>query len=341
MSYQHPLVSINDLHVDFTTYGGVVKAVSGVSVQVNQGEILAIVGESGSGKSVTAKAIMGLIPSPPGKISAGSIFFNGTEISNYSQKEMESIRGRDIGMIFQDPMSSLNPTMRIGAQITEGLIKHFRLNRNQAHERAIELLRAVEIPNPEIRIDQYPHQLSGGMRQRVVIAIAIACKPKLLIADEPTTALDVSVQAQILTLLKSIRKQEGSGMILITHDLAVVAGMADRVAVMYAGKIVETADVDTLFANPRHPYTKALLQAIPKIGHDQNQPLKAIRGSPPDLLNPPPGCSFCPRCENAMKICDRRPPPLQLVDQPHQQVACWLEEKNRITIREKRGGQNG
>lgn len=329
-----PLLSIDNLHVEFTTHGGTVHAVSGLSIDIHPGEIVAIVGESGSGKSVSAKAIMGLIPSPQGKISQGSIVFNKNVISNFSQKEMESIRGREIGMIFQDPLSSLNPTMRIGSQIGEGLIKHYGISRAEAREKAISLLRMVGISRPEIRVDQYPHQLSGGMRQRVVIAIAIACKPKLLIADEPTTALDVTIQEQILSLLKSIRSTEGTSIVLITHDLAVVAGIADRVAVMYAGKVVETADVETLFSSPKHPYTKALLAAVPNLALDQNEPLKAIRGSPPDLLNPPPGCPFCPRCDFAMKICARREPLLENIDnqsQPRslQQVACWLEEKQR------------
>lgn len=287
------LLEVKDLTVSFDTYGGKVQAVRGVNFDLYKGETLAIVGESGSGKSVTTKALMGLIPSPPGNIEKGEILFDGKNLAKLSEKEMTKIRGKDISMIFQDPMTSLNPTMKIGNQIMEGLIKHQRMNRTDAKKRAIELLELVGIPNAQERIKQYPHQFSGGMRQRVVIAISLACNPKILIADEPTTALDVTIQAQILDLMKDLQKKTEASIIFITHDLGVVANVADRVAVMYAGKIVEIGTVDDIFYNPKHPYTWGLLGSMPTLDNTEEE-LVAIPGSPPDLINPPKGDAFAP-----------------------------------------------
>jgi oligopeptide transport system ATP-binding protein len=317
------ILEVNNLHVSFHTYGGEVKAVRGVNFEVKKGETIAIVGESGCGKSVTAQTIMKLIPMPPGEIKEGSILFNGEEISSKSDDQMEKIRGKEIGMIFQDPMTSLNPTMKVGRQITEGLMKHQKMSREQARERAIEMFRLVGIPQPESRVDQYPHEFSGGMRQRTMIAIALACNPNLLIADEPTTALDVTIQAQILELMKDIQKKMGTSIILITHDLGVVADMCDRIVVMYAGKVVETGTLDEIFYRPQHPYTKGLLKSVPRLDTNKNEALSPIFGTPPDLLNPPKGCAFCARCESAMKICQDNDPMLEKVEGNHE-AACWL-----------------
>ncbi|MEQ6375494.1 ABC transporter ATP-binding protein [Bacillaceae bacterium S4-13-58] len=303
------ILEVKDLQVSFDTYGGEVKAVRGVNFDLNKGETLAIVGESGSGKSVTTKALMKLIPKPHGYIKSGQILFEGQDLVKKSDKQMQKIRGKDISMIFQDPMTSLNPTMKIGTQIMESLIKHQKMNRTQAKKRAIELLELVQIPNPAQRISQYPHQFSGGMRQRVVIAIALACNPKILIADEPTTALDVTIQAQILELMKDIQKKVDSSIIFITHDLGVVANVADRVAVMYAGKIVEIGTVDEIFYNPKHPYTWGLLGSMPTLDSSEEE-LFAIPGTPPDLLHPPKGDAFAPRNEFALEIDFQEDPPL-------------------------------
>lgn len=316
------ILEVNDLHVSFNTYGGEVQAVRGVSFDLFEGETLAIVGESGSGKSVTAQSIMKLIAEPPGEYKKGSILLDGVDLLQKSENEMQHIRGQEIGMVFQDPMTSLNPTMKIGRQITEGLIKHQNMSRQEAHERGIELLKLVGIPNPERRINQYPHEFSGGMRQRVMIAIALSCNPKILIADEPTTALDVTIQAQILDLLKDIQKKTNTAIILITHDLGVVANTADRVAVMYGGKIVETGTVDEIFYNPKHPYTWGLLSSMPKL-HDIKEELQSIPGSPPDLKDPPKGCPFVTRCPYAMKVCDEHMPAYAEVNE-NQRTACWL-----------------
>jgi oligopeptide transport system ATP-binding protein len=316
------ILSVKNLSVNFETYKAEVKAVRDVSFDLHEEETLAIVGESGSGKSVTAQSIMRLIPMPPGKFVDGSIIFNGEDLTQKSEKQMESIRGKDIGMIFQDPMTSLNPTMTIGKQIAEGLIKHQNMSKKEAHRRGIELLKLVGIPNPEKRINQYPHEFSGGMRQRAMIAIALACNPKILIADEPTTALDVTIQAQILDLMKELQKETGTAIILITHDLGVVANAANRVAVMYGGKIVETGSVDEIFYNPKHPYTWGLLGSMPKLdNHDEE--LKAIPGSPPDLADPPKGCPFAARCPYAMKACESHMPDYYELSKT-QKTACWL-----------------
>ncbi|MGD8189124.1 ABC transporter ATP-binding protein [Brevibacillus ginsengisoli] len=318
------ILEVKDLHVSFHTYAGEVKAVRGVNFHVNRGEAVAIVGESGCGKSVTAQSLMKLIPMPPGDIKKGQIIFNGQDLVKKSNKEMESIRGKDIGMIFQDPMTSLNPTMTIGNQIMEGLIKHQKMSKSAARQRSIELLEIVGIPQPEKRITQYPHEFSGGMRQRAMIAISLACSPKLLIADEPTTALDVTIQAQILELMKDLQKKMGTSIIMITHDLGVVAEMCERVIVMYAGKVIETGTVDEVFYNPQHPYTKGLLRSVPRLDLNKDEPLTPIFGTPPDLLRPPVGCGFTARCESAMRICQEADPELNEISKT-QHCACWLQ----------------
>ncbi|MBA2174488.1 ABC transporter ATP-binding protein [Halobacillus locisalis] len=320
------LLEVNNLHVSFDTYGGEVQAVRGVTFDLKRGETLAIVGESGSGKSVTTKALMQLIPKPPGRIKEGEILFEGRDIAKMNEKQMQKIRGKEMSMIFQDPMTSLNPTMKVGNQIMEGLIKHQKMNKSQARKRVVELLELVGIPDPENRIKQYPHQFSGGMRQRVVVAIALACNPKLLIADEPTTALDVTIQAQILELMKDIQKKTDSATIFITHDLGVVANVADRVAVMYAGKIVEVGTVDDIFYNPKHPYTWGLLGSMPSLDSEDEE-LYAIPGSPPDLLDPPKGDAFAARNDYAMKIDLEEEPPMFKVSDTHY-AATWLLHEN-------------
>ncbi|PBB06123.1 ABC transporter ATP-binding protein [Salimicrobium humidisoli] len=324
------LLEVNNLHVSFDTYGGEVKAVRGVDFSVKKGETLAIVGESGSGKSVTTKALMGLIPSPPGRIKEGEILFEGKDLTKMKDKELSKIRGKDIAMIFQDPMTSLNPTMKVGNQIMEGLIKHQKKSKSEAKKRALELLELVGIANAEQRLKQYPHQFSGGMRQRVVIAIALACNPKLLLADEPTTALDVTIQAQILEVMKDIQKEMESGIVFITHDLGVVANVADRVAVMYAGKIVEIGKVDDIFYNPKHPYTWGLLGSMPSLDSTDDE-LYAIPGSPPDLMHPPKGDAFAPRSDFAMKIDFEQEPPMFKVSEDHY-AATWLLHENAPAV---------
>lgn len=317
------VLEVNDLHVSFHTYAGEVKAVRGVTFDLYEREILAIVGESGSGKSVTAQTIMKLNPMPPARIESGEIYLAGKDIVKASEKEMMGIRGKDVSMIFQDPMTCLNPTMTVGKQLTEAIRHHRKLSKEEANKEAIRLLNLVRIPNPDQRAAQYPHEFSGGMRQRVMIAMALSCEPKLLIADEPTTALDVTIQAQIMELLKEIREKTNTSIIMITHDLGVVASMADRVAVMYAGKIVETGSSEDIFYHPSHPYTKALLESIPKVDMDKNTRLVSIAGTPPDLINPPLGCPFVSRCKYAMKICKPNMPPDFTVGDNHQ-AACWL-----------------
>jgi oligopeptide transport system ATP-binding protein len=305
-------------------YVGEVQAVRGVSFTVNKGEVLAIVGESGCGKSVTAQTIMRLVSSPPSYIKAGSIMFDGKhEITKLSEHQMEKIRGEEMGMIFQDPMTSLNPTMTIGSQITEGLRKHQRMSRKEAKFRAVEILKLVGMSNPYERIYQYPHELSGGMRQRVMIAIALACNPKLLIADEPTTALDVTIQAQIIDLLRQIQKKTETSIILITHDLGVVAEMAQRVIVMYAGKVVEQGELNDIFYNARHPYTWGLLRSVPRLDSDSSKELIPIPGTPPDLYAPPKGCAFAARCPYAMQLCKEQDPEHIPLTESHS-AACWL-----------------
>jgi len=316
------LLEIKNLQVSFKTYGGEVQAVRGISFHVKPGEIIAIVGESGCGKSVTAKTIMKLLP-PQAMIQNGEILLNGVNLVNKTEKEMQKIRGNEIGMIFQDPMTSLNPTTKVGYQIAEGLMNHKNISKQEALNQAVKMLETVGIPLPEKRINQYPHEFSGGMRQRVMIAIALACQPKLLIADEPTTALDVTIQAQILKLMKQLQEQTDTSIILITHDLGVVAELCDRVVVMYAGQVVETGSVNEIFTNPSHPYTQSLLNSMPRLDMDRREKLKPIIGTPPDLLDPPKGCSFFPRCEQAMRVCKDNSPTLDFV-QGAQHSACWL-----------------
>jgi len=324
------LLEVKDLRVSFNTYNGEVQAVRGVSFDLNEGETLAIVGESGSGKSVTSSTLMGLLPKPAGVIKSGQILFQGEDLVKKTEKEMQKIRGKEISMVFQDPLSSLNPTMKIGNQIIEGLVKHQGMGRTEAKKKAIELLEQVGIPHPEIRVNQYPHQFSGGMRQRVVIAIALACNPKILIADEPTTALDVTIQAQILELMKEIQRDTKTSIIFITHDLGVVANIADRVAVMYAGKIVEIGTVDDIFYNPKHPYTWGLLGSMPTLDAEDEQ-LYTIPGTPPDMLNPPKGDAFAPRNEFALEIDAVMEPPMFQVSDTHY-AATWLLHKNAPKI---------
>jgi oligopeptide/dipeptide ABC transporter ATP-binding protein len=292
------LLEVTDLRTHFFTREGVVRAVDGISFSVERGRTLGLVGESGCGKSVTALSVMGLLPKPPAKVVAGSVHFDSRDLSKLSERELEDVRGREIAMIFQDPMTSLNPTLTIGTQITETMRRHLGLSRGAARQRAIALLDEVHIPRAAERLDDYPHRFSGGMRQRVMIAIALSCNPKLLIADEPTTALDVSVQAGVLDLLDELRSEHGMAMIVITHDMGVVAEVADEVAVMYAGQIVEQAPAVELFDRPEHPYTEALLGALPQLEGDgvRAGPLTAIPGRPPDLVDPPAACRFAPRC---------------------------------------------
>lgn len=317
------ILDVKDLHVTFTTYGGTVQAVRGVDFHLNKGETLAIVGESGCGKSVTSNAVMKLIPSPPGKITSGRILFKGQDITKLHEKKMRSIRGVNISMIFQDPMTALNPTLTIGTQLMEGVKQHLRISDKEARERALEMMHLVGIPNPEERLKQYPHQFSGGMRQRIVIAIALICEPELLIADEPTTALDVTIQAQILDLFEKIQEVTGVSIILITHDLGVVAKIADRIGVMYAGKIIETGTKREIFYNPQHPYTKGLLHSVPRL--DTKGKLKPIEGTPPDLFSPPKGCPFTARCPMAMEVCNKVYPGSTTLSDSHS-VDCWLQD---------------
>jgi len=316
------LLEVKNLHTTFFTHIGEVQAVRGISFDLELGDILGIVGESGSGKSVTSLSIMGLVDEP-GKIVEGSILFDNKDLSKLTQKELSEYRGNDIAMIFQDPMTSLNPVFSIADQITTVLMRHTELTKQQARERAIELLKMVEIPEPEVRIDAYPHQFSGGMRQRAMIAMAISCNPKLLIADEPTTALDVTIQAQILELMRHLKDQINTTIMLITHDLGVVAEVCNKVIVMYGGLIMEKASVEELFKNPQHPYTIGLLQSVPRHEKGQRKRLQPIKGSPPDLLNPPKGCPFAPRCPHAMEVCIQEPSPLFNVSST-QSASCWL-----------------
>ncbi|MDF2040219.1 ABC transporter ATP-binding protein [Cytobacillus oceanisediminis] len=319
------VLEVKDLHVTFTTYGGEVQAVRGVSFDLFKGETLAIVGESGCGKSVTSQSIMRLIPSPPGRIADGAVLFKGKDLTKLKESEMRDIRGADISMIFQDPMTALNPTITIGEQIIEGIMQHETISRQDARKKALEMLNLVGIPNPSERLKHYPHQFSGGMRQRIVIAMALVCEPEVLIADEPTTALDVTIQAQILDLFKDIQKKTGVSIIIITHDLGVVAQVADRIAVMYAGKIVEAGERREIFYKPQHPYTKGLLNSVPRLDLD-GADLVPIGGSPPDLFAPPAGCPFAARCGFAMEVCDRVYPYKTHLSRDHH-VDCWLQDE--------------
>jgi len=327
------LLQVENLRVHFKTYGGEVQAVRGVTFHVDRGETVAVVGESGCGKSVTAQAIMGLIPNPPGRIVDGKITFDGKSITEMSKKELLAVRGSEIGMVFQDPMTALNPTMRVGTQIVEGFVRTHNVSKEEARKKAIEMLRLVGIPDPEKRVEQYPHEFSGGMRQRVVIAIALANTPKLVIADEPTTALDVTIQAQILDLLRELQEKQQLSIVIITHDLGVVAEIAHRAVVMYAGVVVETGTVEDIFASPKHPYTWGLMRSLPRIDGTEKERLVPIVGSPPDLFDPPKGCPFAARCQFAMEICEQQMPSVTDFENGHQAI-CWLHDSRAPKIDE-------
>ena len=314
------LLQVKDLSISFHTYNGEVQAVRNASFDLHRKEVLAIVGESGSGKSVTMQTVLKLTPC---ELKSGQIIFDGKDITHYTDKQMQEIRGSQIGIIFQDAMTSLNPTMKIGRQITESILRHQKVNKAEAKEKALELLVQVGINNPEKRYHQYIHNLSGGMRQRVMIAIALACKPKLLIADEPTTALDVTIQAQIMDLLAKLKEEVGCSIVLITHDLGVVAANADRIAVMYAGQVVESGTADQIFYHCAHPYTRGLLESIPRLNAAHDARLTYIGGTPPDALNPAPGCAFSARCKYAMRICRQQAPEKREV-QPGHFCSCFL-----------------
>ncbi|MDF2504883.1 ABC transporter ATP-binding protein [Clostridium sp.] len=318
------ILDVKNLRVSYHTYAGEVQSVRGVNFYLKKGETLAIVGESGCGKSVTSKSIMRLISTPPGEIKEGSeIIFDGKDVLKMNNKELRKLRGGDISMIFQDPMTSLNPTMKIGNQIAESIITHRGIEKKQALEEAINMLKTVNIPNADKRADQFPHQFSGGMRQRAMIAIALACNPKILIADEPTTALDVTIQAQIMELMQELQNKMGTAIILITHDLGVVANVAHRIQVMYSGIIVERGNTDEIFSNPQHPYTWALLQSVPRLDTMNKGELYSLNGTPPDLLKPPIGCPFAARCKYCMPICKEKMPEETKISETHSMV-CWL-----------------
>lgn len=324
---QEMLIQVKDLCTHFHTEAGVVKAVDGVTLEIHKGETLGVVGESGSGKSVTAMSILKLIPSPPGQIVGGEVLFEGRDLLKLPEHEMMKIRGNEIAMIFQDPMTSLNPVLTIGDQIMEAIILHQKVSKAEAKQKTIEMLNKVGIPEAATRVNNYPHQFSGGMRQRAMIAMALSCNPKLLIADEPTTALDVTIQAQILDLMNKLKEDFGTAIMLITHDLGVVAELCQKVLVMYAGNTVEYTDVRTIFANSQHPYTWGLLGSLPKLGGDERQRLEPIEGQPPDLRYLPAGCNFAPRCKYKMPICEQQKPLLREIAPGHF-VRCHLEAKN-------------
>jgi oligopeptide/dipeptide ABC transporter ATP-binding protein len=326
-----PLLEVKELHTEFRTGAGVVHAVDGISYTVDPGETVAIVGESGSGKSVGALSILRLIPDPPGRITGGQVLFDGRDLMGLSEEQMRRVRGGDIGMVFQEPMTSLNPVLTIGRQITETLEQHRGMDRAAADRRAVELLGLVGIADANRRLEQYPHQLSGGMRQRIMIAIALACDPKMIIADEPTTALDVTIQAQILELMQKLTQRLGVALIIITHNLGVVARYAQRVNVMYAGRIVESGTAAAVYHNPRHPYTIALLRSVPRLDRPRQSRLDPIEGQPPDLTQLDRGCSFRPRCRFAIEKCAEARPPLAPAGAPGQLSACFRSHELDVT----------
>ncbi len=323
MQNEH-LLSVDNLAVSFHTYAGEVQAVRGVSWYLDKKETIAIVGESGCGKTVSIQTTMGLLQKPAGQIKHGSILFCGKEMADNSARQWRRIQGNEMTMIFQDPMTYLNPTMKVGDQIAEAYRKHHKVSRKEAMEEVLNMMRLVSLPNPEENMKRYPHQLSGGMRQRVMVAMALICKPRVLFADEPTTALDVTIQAQIIEMMNGLKDKVDTSIVLITHDLGVVANMAQRVYVMYAGKIVEHADIHTIFANPKHPYTWGLLASVPRLDSKNKDNLEFIPGTPPDLLAPPQGCPFAARCKYAMNICKRAIPPVTDFDEPGHYCSCWL-----------------
>ena len=330
MNTNSHLLHVKNLKTYFYTFEGIAKAVDDISFYLKKGETLGLVGESGCGKSVTAQSIMRLIPEPPGKIVNGKIDFDGIDLVQLDMEEMRNIRGKRISMIFQEPMTSLNPVYTIGNQISEMFILHEKLSKRESWKKSIEMLKKVQIPAPEKRVQEYPHQLSGGMRQRAMIAMALSCNPEILIADEPTTALDVTIQAQIIELMLQLKEDFNAAIILITHDLGVVAEIAQRVVVMYAGKVVEEGQTITIFEEPKHPYTQGLLKSIPKLGERSmhgRERLKEIEGIVPSLYGLPPGCSFYPRCPKAMSICQEHPPELIDIGEKHR-VSCWLHSSH-------------
>ncbi|MGB3292615.1 MAG: ABC transporter ATP-binding protein [Phormidesmis sp.] len=333
------LLTVRNLNTQFHTAAGSVRAVNGVSFQVASGETVGIVGESGSGKSVTVLSLMQLLPSPPGEVTQGEALFDEQDLLKLSAAEMRKIRGNRIAMIFQDPMTSLNPVLTIERQLTESLTLHLNMTTAAARERAIHLLEQVGIPSPAQRIQNHPHQFSGGMRQRVMIAMGLACNPQLLIADEPTTALDVTIQAQIVELIKELRQKNNMAIIWITHDLSLLAGIADRILVMYAGQVVEAAPLHQLYENPRHPYTLGLLQSLPRLDEARRTHLKPVKGQPPDLLNYPTGCPFAPRCPFVIDRCHQEDPPLTAVGKAHQ-AACWVQPQGDEVLAEFRQAEN-
>ncbi len=333
------LLEIKDLKISFNTYAGEIQAVRGINFHVDKGELLGIVGESGCGKSVTSSSILRILPTPPSEYKSGSILFEGTDLLKLSEKEMQKIRGKDISMVFQDSMSSLNPTMKVGKQIVEAIRYHNNIGFAEAKKIAIDMIKQVGISNPEKRFEQYPHEFSGGMRQRAMIAMALVCNPKLLIADEPTTALDVTIQEQILTLMRGLVRELNTSVILITHDLAVIAETCDRVVVMYAGQIIESASVQNIFKNPMHPYTEGLLSSVPSMTMEKSKELHPIVGMPPDLVAPPKGCGFYPRCEKALKVCkDNEPYITKSIEEDGTEhiCKCWLYSKEYL----EKGGNN-
>ena len=318
------ILEVKNLKVSYHTYAGEVKSVRGVSFDLKEGEAIAIVGESGCGKSVTAKSVMGLIKEPQGEIKQGSeILYHGDNILNYNKKQWQAYKGGEVAIIFQDALASLNPTMRVGKQIMENLMAHKHMTKDEAKNEAVRMLQKVGIPEPEKRVRQYPHEFSGGMRQRVMIAIAFACDPKILICDEPTTALDVTIQGQILDIIKELQREHNTSVIMITHDLGVVANIAQKIAVMYSGVIVERGNCEDIFYRPRHPYTWALIRSVPRLDLENKQVLASIPGTPPDLLNPPVGCPFCTRCEYCMEICKEQMPEVTEFGDGHE-ASCWL-----------------